>query len=30
MRVDASLLDDAGFLPYGLSPYDLESEARAR
>lgn len=25
MKVDASLLDEAGFLPYGLSPYDLES-----
>ena len=25
MKVDASLLDEAGFLPYGLSPYELES-----
>jgi hypothetical protein len=25
MKVDASLLDEAGLLPYGLSPYDLES-----
>ncbi len=23
-KVDASLLDAAGFLPHGLSPYDLE------
>lgn len=28
MKVDASLLDEAGFLPYGLSPYDLESGVR--